>query len=173
MRVSYQVLPDIAIRLAALRGRNAILIGDPTVIPTVFQQLQRAPLSVEYDPSVRDFVVGERAGVAHPFMVAPEVAIPGHTREIPGLLTVMPSDDTPGSNKRTVLLSCAMSAGCQAAAEFFSSPDSLRELRGRFRQEGIHGFPRAYQVVVKGRTDNVLLISFRYEAHRVLDRTVR
>jgi len=53
----------------------------------------------------------------------------------------------------------------------FSSPDSLRELRGRFRQEGIHGFPRAYQVVVKGRTDNVLLISFRYEAHRVLDRT--
>jgi hypothetical protein len=174
MRVSYQVLPDIAIRLATLRSRNAILIGDPTLISTISQELQRSPLAVEYDGAARDFIVRDRAGGANPpFTVAPDAYIPGRVREIPGLLTVLPSDDTPGGNKRTVLLSCSMSAGCQAAAEFFSSPDTLKDLRDRFRKEGINGFPRAYQVVIKGRTDNVLLLSFRYEAHRVLDRTVR
>jgi hypothetical protein len=51
--------------------------------------------------------------------------------------------------------------------------ESVAQSHDRFRKAGINGFPRAYQVVIKGRTDNVLLLSFRYEAHRVLDRTVR
>jgi len=174
MGVSYQVLPDIAIRLAALRSRNAIIIGDPTLIPTVATELQRAALTFQYDSSVRNFVVRGRASeVRPPLVVAPTPAIPGQVREIPGLLTVIPSDDTPGGNKRTVLLSCSMSAGCQAAAEFFSSPNTLRDLRERFRKEGINGFPRAYQVVVMGRTDGVLLLSFRYDTHQVLDGPAR
>lgn len=173
MRVGYQVLPDTAIRLATLRSRNAILVGDPTLIPTIALDLQRAALTMEYDASVRDFVVKERAGSsAQPLTIAPAAPVPGQLREIPGLLTVLPSDDTPGGNKRTVILSCSMSAGCQAAAEFFSSPHALRELRDRFRKEGINGFPRAYQVVVKGRSDGVLLLSFLYGAHRVLDRSL-
>jgi hypothetical protein len=48
----------------------------------------------------------------------------------------------------------------------------MRELRARFAKEGINGFPRAYQVVVQCRSDNVALLSFTYEAHRVLDRSV-
>jgi hypothetical protein len=173
MGVGYQVLPDIAIRLATLRSRNAILVGDPTLIPIISQDLQRAALTVKYDASVRDFVVKERAESAgQPLTVTPDAPVPGRVREIPGLLTVLPSDDTPGGNKRTVILSCSMSVGCQAAAEFFSSPNALRDLRDRFRKERINGFPRAYQVVVKARSDGVLLLSFRYEAHRVLDRSL-
>jgi len=86
---------------------------------------------------------------------------------------VLPSDDPPGGNKKTVIFACANSAGCQGAAEFFSSPNSMRELRARFAKEGIHGFPRAYQVVLRCQSDNVALLSFIYEAHRVLDRSVR
>jgi hypothetical protein len=85
---------------------------------------------------------------------------------------VLSGDGTPGGNKRTLLLSCANSAGCQAAAEFFSSPQSLKELRDRFRKEGINGFPASYQVVIKARTDGVVVLSFNYVAHRVLDRSI-
>jgi hypothetical protein len=174
MRVSYQVLPDTAIRLATLRSRNAVLIGDPTLLSTISQELQRTALTVAYDASVRDFVVREQAGGANPlFTVAPDASPPGGIHEVLGLLTVLPSYDTPGGDKRTLLLSCTMSAGCQAAAEFFSSPDTLKDLHYRFRKEGITGFPRAYQVVIEGHIDGVLLLSFRYKAHRILDRTVR
>jgi hypothetical protein len=51
--------------------------------------------------------------------------------------------------------------------------ESVADSHDRFRKAGINGFPRAYQVVIKGRTDNVMLLRFRYEAHRVLDRAVR
>jgi hypothetical protein len=174
MGVGYQVIPDRAIQLSTLRSRNAILVGDPTLTPVIGEELQRAALSVQYDPSVGDYVVKERAVKAgQPLMAAPNPAGPGKLRQVPGLLTVLPSDDTPGANKKTVIFACANSVGCQGAAEFFSSPQSMRELRARFAQEGINGFPRAYQVVLQCRSDNVALLSFTYEGHRVLDRSVR
>ena len=49
----------------------------------------------------------------------------------------------------------------------------MRELKQRFEKEGINGFPNAYQVVIKGRTDGLLLLSYKYVAHRVLDRLVQ
>lgn len=174
MGVGYQVLPDRAIQLSTLRSRNAILIGDPTLTPVIAEELQPTAFSIQYDPSVRDFVVKERAAkTGQPFVAAPNPAGPGRLRQVPGLLTVLPSDGTPGGNKMTVIFACANSVGCQGAAEFFSSPQSMRELRARFAKEGIDGFPRAYQVVVQCRSDNVALLSFTYEAHRVLDRSVR
>jgi hypothetical protein len=173
MRAAYQVVPDRAIQLSTLRSRNAILIGDPTLTAIIGQELQRTPLSIEYDPTVGDFVVKERTSKGQPLVVAPDAASSGKLRHVPGLLTVLPSDDPPGGNKKTVIFACANSAGCQGAAEFFSSPNSMRELRARFAKEGIHGFPRAYQVVLRCQSDNVALLSFIYEAHRVLDRSVR
>ena len=173
LRVGYQVVPDTTIRLSSLRSRNAILIGDPTLTPIIGQELQRTPLSIEYDPTVGDFVVKERTSKGQPLVVAPDAASRGRLRHVPGLLTVLPSDDPPGGNKQTVIFACANSAGCQGAAEFFSSPNSMRELRARFAKEGINGFPRAYQVVLRCQSDNVALLSSIYEAHRVLDRSVR
>jgi hypothetical protein len=174
MGAGYQVVPDAAIKLSTLRSRNAILIGDPTLIPIIGQELQRTAFSMEYDASVGDFVVKERAVKAgQPLMVAPNAAGRDKLRQVPGLLTVLPSDDAPGGNKKTVIFACANSAGCLGAAEFFSSPQSMRELRARFAKEGINGFPRAYQVVLRCQSDNIALLSFSYAAHRVLDRSVR
>jgi hypothetical protein len=172
MRVGYQVVPDTTIRLSTLRSRNAILIGDPTLTPVIGQELQRTAFSIEYDASVGDFVVKERTSKGQPLVIAPDAASRGKLRHVPGLLTVLPSDDPPGGNKKTVIFACANSAGCQGAAEFFSSPSSMRELRARFAKEGINGFPRGYQVVISCQSDNVALLSFSYEAHRVLDRSV-
>jgi len=173
MRAGYQVVPDRAIQLSILRSRNAILIGDPTLTPVIAEELQLTAFSIQYDASVGDFVIKERAVKAgQPLMVAPNAPGRSKLRQVPGLLTVLPSDGTPGGNKKMVIFACANSVGCQGAAEFFSSPQSMRELRARFAKEGINGFPRAYQVVVQCRSDNVALLSFTYEAHRVLDRSV-
>jgi hypothetical protein len=106
-------------------------------------------------------------------MVAPNAASCGTLRQVPGLSTVPPSGDAPGGNKKTVIFAYTNSAGCLEAAEFFSSPQSMRELRARFAKEGIDGFPRAYQVVLRCQSDNIALLSFSYEAHRVLDRSVQ
>jgi hypothetical protein len=48
--------------------------------------------------------------------------------------------------------------------------DALQDLRNRFQKEGMAGFPSAYQVVVRCRTNDTLLLSSEYAAHRVLDR---
>jgi hypothetical protein len=84
----------------------------------------------------------------------------------------LPSEGSPDGRKKTVIFAGASSAACQAVAEFFCSPQYMRELLGRFRKEGIAGFPRAYQVIVKGRTDGLLLLSFTYETHHIIDRSV-
>ena len=75
--------------------------------------------------------------------------------------------DRSGKLKRTMVLSGEGSAGVQAAAEFFCSPDRMRELKGRFRAAGLSGFPLAYQVVVRCKTSGVRLISYEYAAHEV------
>src|ERR1035437_4484379 len=91
-------------------------------------------------------------------MVAPNAASCGTLRQVPGLSTVPPSGDAPGGNKKTVIIAYTNSAGCLEAAEFFSSPQSMRELRARFAKEGIDGFPRAYQVVLQCQSDNIALL---------------
>ena len=69
-----------------------------------------------------------------------------------------------------VVFSGITSAGTQGAAEFFASAHSLRHLRSIFAREGINGFPPAYQVVVKCTCNNMLLVSYEYRLHKVLQR---
>ncbi|HYP09049.1 MAG TPA: hypothetical protein VER03_22675 [Bryobacteraceae bacterium] len=90
-------------------------------------------------------------------------------REFPGLLTVLPSDGSNGS-KRTVIFAGANSSGSQAAAEFFSSPSALADLKQRFAKEGIAGFPHAYQMVLKGVAEGQSVLSYSYQEHHVLTR---
>ena len=169
---SYQVLPDRAAPPASLRRRNVLLFGDPYV-PSVAMHLARGAFAFEYDPSLRDFVIQDRdAKAPRSHFFAPSARESGSARDYPGLLTILPSEDTPDGSKRTVVFAGLSSAACQAAAEYFSSAKSMRDLRERFRKEGIKGFPAAYQVVVKARTDGLLLLSSEYQTHRVLDRLV-
>jgi hypothetical protein len=85
------------------------------------------------------------------------------------LITVLPSESTTNHQHRTLIFSGANSAGTQAAAEFFSSPESLMELRKHLQQEGHNYFPAAYQVAVSAETDDNILLNFRYETHRVIN----
>ena len=48
----------------------------------------------------------------------------------------------------------------------------MNELKDRFRQDGLSGWPRAWQVVLKTRVadDATLLMDFSYAAYRVLEK---
>jgi len=169
---SYQVMPDLAIQPASLRGRNVLLFGDPVLSPKVANYLERGAFAIEYDPAAGDFAIREKTGGASAEkLFYTKSARVGTLLDVPGLLTVMPSVDAPDGKKRSVILACSDSAGCQTAAEFFCSPKSLRDLQQRFRKEGLGFFPRAYQVIVMGRTDGNSVLSFQYVTHRVLDRS--
>ena len=85
-----------------------------------------------------------------------------------GLITVLPNESSVEHPRRTVIFSGVNSAGAQAAAEFFSSPENLTELRRRLNGEGHNHFPTAYQVVVGAETDDNILLNFKYETHRLL-----
>jgi hypothetical protein len=88
--------------------------------------------------------------------------------QVYGLITVLPNDGSPERPRRTVIFSGVNSAGAQAAAEFFSAPENLTELRKRLNSEGHNHFPPAYQVVVSAETDDNILLNFKYETHRLL-----
>ncbi|HYP06898.1 MAG TPA: hypothetical protein VER03_11765 [Bryobacteraceae bacterium] len=167
-RASVQILPEQNAPISNLRGRNALIFGDPTIAPTVARLLARGVYGVEYDKSVRDFVIRERGKDGAAVRTYYPKNIPEELDEYPGLITVLPSDGA-DNRKRVVVFAAGNSVGSQAAAEFFASPRGLRELKERFRSEKIDGFPRAYQVVVMGRSAGPALLSFTYIAHRVLD----
>jgi len=78
------------------------------------------------------------------------------------LLSVLTWPESGGKVKRTVVISGAGSAGVQAAMEFFCSPNRMRDLKER-----MHGFPPAYQVVVRCKTSGLRLISYEYATHEV------
>lgn len=173
VNAGYRVLQDRTVSLASMRGENVFLAGDPQLSPILAQYLQAGVFSVEYDRTSARYVIRERNS-STPVAETTGPAIQRATTslgEYPGLLTVLPSEPS-NTGKKTVALACANSAGCQAAAEFFASPEHMARLRESFRKEGIHGFPRAYQVVVSARAENQSLLGLRYQTHRVLDRTV-
>jgi hypothetical protein len=69
---------------------------------------------------------------------------------------------------RILIFSGVNSAGAQAAAEFFSSPEHLLELKKELIKAGHDTFPPAYQVVVRAETDDSILLKFHYEAFRII-----
>src|SRR6185295_19409256 len=80
-----------------------------------------------------------------------------------GLITVLSSESSADQQTRILIFSGVNSAGAQAAAEFFSSPEHLLELKKELKKAGHDTFPRAYQVVVRAETEDSILLNFRYE----------
>lgn len=87
-----------------------------------------------------------------------------------GLITVLPAggEDTP--LHQFLIFSGMTSVGTQGAAEFFARPDSLPVLREKLAAEGFGGFPSAYQVVLRCASNDTLLPSTEYAAHRMIAR---
>ena len=164
---SYQILPERVATISALRGRNAILFGAPVDSEAITRTLQAAPLTVDYEPSVKEFVVRDRTTGR---MIVPKKDANGDFMDVYGLVTVLSTRDSDRGRLGMVVFSGITSAGTHGAAEFFSSPRALRNLRGILAKEGIRGFPAAYQVVVKCTFSNMLLLAYEYDSHKVLSK---
>ncbi len=91
-----------------------------------------------------------------------------HIPEDYGLITVLPSEGADEGQQRMVVISSLTSAGAQAAAEFFSSPQQLQVLQEKLQAEGHRAFPASWQVIIKTTEDVILPLSYSYVAHRVM-----
>lgn len=169
-----QVIVEKKLPLSAIRGRNLIFFANPEYSELAHALLARAIWTVDYDPAGRARVVRPQDG-APPQHKTFTPGAEWQRRATFGLLTVLPNAESvvPGQAPaatlaRTVLVSCTNSQGCQAAMDFFASPNSMSALRDRFRAEGLSGFPPAYQVVVRCDLHLSQPVAGAYEAHAVV-----
>ena len=166
------IFPESNLRAFALRGRNVVLIGSPNYSPVAARFLLNTPFSVHYDPIKREEVVSDGAperGAKRVFRPSQDEV--GMLTKAYGLITVLPSEPIGEGRAQTVIFSGITSAGPQGALEFFRSPDALRALKAKFRQEGYKHFPPAYQVVVRCGLDHNLALNWEYETHQVINGT--
>jgi hypothetical protein len=168
MGASYQILPERSASAPALRGRSVVLIADPQNSNTAARRLEQTPVTLAFDPAYQDVVVRERAG-AHTVWAGKRGPDKRYT-EVFGLITLLPGEGEAAGPHRVLIFSGLTSVGAHGAAEFFSRPESLRVLRDRLAAEGYTGFPAAYQVVVRCASNDTLLLSAEYAAHRVIHR---
>jgi hypothetical protein len=163
---SYQILPERSASAPTLRSRNVILIADPQNSNTAAERLETTPLTLDFDAAAEDVVVRERAG-SHTVWAGKRGADKRYT-DVYGLITVLPAEGEPAGPHHTVIFSGITSVGTHGAAEFFSKPETLNVLRGKLAAEGHAGFPTAYQVVVRCRSNDTLLLSTEYVTHRII-----
>jgi hypothetical protein len=163
-----QILPERSVPAPTLRGRNAILIADPQNSNAAARRLENTPLTLDFDPAVQDIVVRERRG-AHAVWSGKRGPDKRYT-EVLGLITVLPGEGEIAGPHRTVIFSGITSVGTHGAADFFTRPDALRVLRDRLAADGYAAFPSAYQVLVRCRSDDTLLLAAEYVTHRVIAR---
>jgi hypothetical protein len=161
--VSPQMFPEMVTTMPTLRHRNVILFGAPAYSPIVARFLEKCPLHVNY----LDAIVGP--ATAQP---AVSYALKRNQQErltqVFGLITVLPGESSANQQTRILIFSGVNSAGAQAAAEFFSSPEHLLELKNELKKAGHDTFPPAYQVVVRAETDDSILINFSYEIYCII-----
>jgi hypothetical protein len=162
--VTPQMFPEKVVAMPTLRRRNVVLFGAPEYSPAVTHFLEKCPLTVKYLDSIIDRGPGQSSTAIY----SSKRNAQNRLTHVYGLITVLPSDNSTDRPRRTVIFSGVNSAGAQAAAEFFSSPENLTELRKRLNGEGHNHFPSAYQVVVGAETDDNILLNFKYETHRLL-----
>jgi hypothetical protein len=164
---AYQMLPEAEAPAAALRGRNAFIIGSGTNSQTATTLLEKLPYTIDYTPDDRFAVIdrSKPAGQNYPFVSQPTGQ---PVRNIHyGLISVITDADTYGRPRRIVVISGSASAGVQGAVEYFCSAVHLRELKNRFAAAGLKTFPGTYQVVVRCIGSGVRLLSYEYAAHAV------
>jgi len=162
--ITPQMFPEKVVAVPTLRRRNVVLFGAPEYSPAVAHFLEKCPLTVKY----LDSIIARGPGQSATAIYSSKRNAQNRLTHVYGLITVLPSDNSSDLPRRTVIFSGVDSAGAQAAAEFFSSPENLNELRKRLNGEGHNHFPAAYQVVVGAETDDNILLNFKYETHRLL-----
>jgi hypothetical protein len=162
--VSPQMFPEMITTLPTLRRRNVILFGTPIYSPAVARFLEKCPLQVNF----LDAIVSPATAAAPVARYALKRNQQERLTKVFGLITVLPGENSGDRQNRILIFSGVNSAGAQAAAEFFSSPEHLLELKEELQKGGQETFPPAYQVVVKADTDDSILLNYRYETYRII-----
>jgi len=165
---SYQILPEAEAPVAALRGRNGVLIGSGTNSLAAATLLRNLPYTIDYTSDDRFAVIDQRKPPGQNEMMISQPNGNPVPDVLYGLVSVITSTDSNGRPRRTLVVSGSGSAGVQAAVEFFCSPVRMRELKNRFLASGLKGFPPVYQVVVRCKTSGVRLLSYEYATHVVV-----
>ena len=166
--VQSHILPERSAPLTSFRNRNVILVGDPLTSVSAAQLLSSARLTIALDPATHRMVIRDQTlPPGSPPAFSRAAALTGSV-EVFGLLTVRPSDATPGQRRRTLIVSGVSNVGVQGAMEFFASAERMQQLKQRFQQDGEPGFPESYQVVVRCTARDSLPLSCDYAAHYVM-----
>jgi len=159
---SYQLLPESEAPVAALRGRNSVVIGSGTNSQTVTVLLRNLPFTIDFTKDNRFAVFDRRKPPGEDALFLSQPIGDPVASVLYGLITVITAPDASGTPKRTLVVSGSGSAGVQAAVEFFCSANRMREMKQR-----LGGFPPTYQVVVRAKTAGLRLISYEYVTHAV------
>jgi hypothetical protein len=162
--VSPQMFPEMVITMPTLRRRNVIFFGAPQYSPAVARYLEKCPLRVNF----LDAIVGPATPASPAARYALRRDQQQRLTQVFGLITVLPGESLANLQTRILIFSGVNSAGAQAAAEFFSSPERLLELKKELKIAGHDTFPPAYQVVVRVETDDSILLNFHYETYRII-----
>jgi len=165
---SYQLLPESEAPVAALRGRDSVLLGSGTNSQAATVLLRTMPFTIDFTGDDRFAVFDRRKPAGENMLFLSQPTGSPVPSVLYGLLTIITTPDPSGKIKRTLVISGSGSAGVQAAAEFFCSADRMREMKQRFREAGLNGFPPAYQFVVRAKTAGLRLISYEYVTHVVV-----
>jgi hypothetical protein len=170
--VDFRVMSERDVTAPSLHSWNVLVLANPEFSYAANMILSRAALTVATDAernvtSVRPTRPG--SGSLRTYTASPSAA---NSESLSyGLITVTPGDASSVNEPlRAVVISGTDEAACQSAAEFFCSARRMNDLRQRFRKEGLAGFPKAYQAVLKCRTTKGELVSSEYEAHVILER---
>ncbi|MBN9663728.1 MAG: hypothetical protein J0H49_36350 [Acidobacteria bacterium] len=166
----YKLLPERVISTALLNSRDSILFGVPYKSEAVLKLFEKTPFQFTYQPEMRDVEITYQATPGAALKIySPKRDERNDRVESYSLITVMPRDPSDEKAGRVIAFSGDPSAGAAAAAEFFSSPQYLSELKQRFAAAGHPAWPAAYQVLVRCKLDANLPASMAYEAHAILN----
>jgi hypothetical protein len=163
-----RILPETTSPLSALRGKSAVLFGSTWYSRSVSAMLEKAPWTLLWDEEAREMALvgqGSRQGLKFLSRRGPR----GEFQEVFGLVSVLQNESSADGDRSIVVFSGLTSVGIHGAAAFFTSGPDLRALAERFHKDGLHGWPRAFQVVVRCRaSDDAQLLSSTYETHAIL-----
>jgi hypothetical protein len=162
--ISPQIVPEMVISMPMLRRRNLILFGAPDYSPAVARFQENCPLRVNFLDAIIGPTTEQATAARYPLKLGRQQRL----TQVFGLITVLPGESSGDHQNRILIFSGVNSAGAQAAAEFFSSPEHLLELKKELKTAGHDTFPPAYQVVVRVETDDSILLNFRYETYRII-----
>ena len=165
-----RLLPETTSPLSALRGKSAVVFGSTWYSRSASTLLEKTPWTIRWNEETREVgLIGQGARDGLKFL--PRRGPRGEYQEVFGLVSVLQNDGSPDGDRSIVVFSGLTSAGTHGAAAFFTSSRDLRALAERFRKDGLPGWPKAFQVVVRCRaSDDAQLLSSAYETHDVLIR---